>query len=365
MSRAGLAILFACGFALAGGLSATVIADTVPTTTSSTAPTTTSASTTMPTTSPSTVPTTTTAPTTTAAATTATLAAPAVIAAGVTVAGVAVGGLTSGDAYDAVRAFFARPLVLDAGARKVRAAPGALGATPYIKGALARARAAGAGARIPLAVSVRGQVVRAFVARLAPRVDRKAVDARLLLRKEAPVVTRDVPGRRLDRLAATAVVVRALRTNDRDPVSLPVKKVPASVRRVGFGPVIVIHRGRNMLALYRGDRPWRTFAVATGQSSYPTPLGRFQVVVKWRNPWWYPPSSDWARGLEPVPPGPGNPLGTRWLGLSAPGVGIHGTPDDASIGYSASHGCIRMHVPQAEWLFDHVDIGTTVFVVPD
>ena len=62
-------------------------------------------------------------------------------------------------------------------------------------------------------------------------------------------------------------------------------------------------------------------------------------------------------------PGPDNPLGTRWMGLSAPGVGIHGTPSDASIGYSASHGCIRMHIPEAEWLFNHVDVGTTVFIV--
>ena len=60
---------------------------------------------------------------------------------------------------------------------------------------------------------------------------------------------------------------------------------------------------------------------------------------------------------------PAHPLGTRWMGLSAPGVGIHGTPSDASIGYSVSHGCIRMHIPEAEWLFNHVDIGTTVFIV--
>ena len=76
---------------------------------------------------------------------------------------------------------------------------------------------------------------------------------------------------------------------------------------------------------------------------------------KQRNPWWYPPTYDaWAKGLKPVPPGPGNPLGTRWMGLDAPGVGIHGTDAPASIGYSASHGCIRMHVPDAEWLFEHV-----------
>jgi len=65
-----------------------------------------------------------------------------------------------------------------------------------------------------------------------------------------------------------------------------------------------------------------------------------------------------------VPPGPGNPLGTRWMGLSVPGVGIHGTPDAASIGYSASHGCIRMRIPDAEWLFEHVSEGTPVFIVP-
>jgi len=110
-------------------------------------------------------------------------------------------------------------------------------------------------------------------------------------------------------------------------------------------------------------KEYRVFPVATGQSVYPTPLGNFQIVVMWRNPWWYPPNSAWAKGEQPVPPGPNNPLGTRWMGLSAPGVGIHGTNNDASIGYSVSHGCIRMHVHEAEWLFNHVVIGTPVFIV--
>src|SRR5438105_4686006 len=88
------------------------------------------------------------------------------------------------------------------------------------------------------------------------------------------------------------------------------------------------------------------------------------IVDMQRNPWWRPPTQDaWARGLKPVPPGPGNTLGTRWMGLSAAGVGIHGTPDDASVGYSASHGCIRMHIPDAEWLFEHVHVGTPVVIV--
>jgi lipoprotein-anchoring transpeptidase ErfK/SrfK len=126
----------------------------------------------------------------------------------------------------------------------------------------------------------------------------------------------------------------------------------------------VINRALNRLYLYAGEKLQRTFGVATGQSSYPTPRGEWHIVVKYRNPWWYPPLNDtWARGLKPVPPGPSNPLGTRWMGLDSPGVGIHGTNNPASIGYSASHGCVRMQVRDSEWLFEHVDIGTTVFVL--
>ncbi|MDX6647170.1 MAG: L,D-transpeptidase ErfK/SrfK [Miltoncostaeaceae bacterium] len=62
------------------------------------------------------------------------------------------------------------------------------------------------------------------------------------------------------------------------------------------------------------------------------------------------------RGL----PGPGNPLGTRWIGTSAPAVGIHGTPADYTIGSRASHGCIRMHIPDVEKLYEQVTVGMEV-----
>ena len=126
---------------------------------------------------------------------------------------------------------------------------------------------------------------------------------------------------------------------------------------------IVILRGSNRLLFFVDTKLVRWFGVATGQSAYPTPLGEYEIVRMQRNPWWYPPPSKWAAESQPVPPGPGNPLGTRWMGISAPYVGIHGTPDAASIGYSASHGCIRMHIPDAEWLFRHVEIGTPVFII--
>jgi lipoprotein-anchoring transpeptidase ErfK/SrfK len=82
-----------------------------------------------------------------------------------------------------------------------------------------------------------------------------------------------------------------------------------------------------------------------------------------RNPWWYRPDAGWAVGASPIPPGPGNPLGTRWMGLSYGWVGIHGTPDAGSIGYLASNWCIRMRIPEAEWLFERVHVGTPVFIV--
>jgi lipoprotein-anchoring transpeptidase ErfK/SrfK len=201
------------------------------------------------------------------------------------------------------------------------------------------------------------------VAQLAKRFDREAVDAKVVLRKARPVVTKDRPGRAVDRNAAVARIVRALRDNDRLPMALPVRALPAAVTRRNVGPVVVIRREAKWLYLYEGARYVRRFRVATGMDRYPTPLGRFRIVVKWKNPWWYPPDSDWAEGKEPIPPGPGNPLGTRWMGISAPGVGIHGTPDAASLGYSLSHGCIRMAISEAEWLFTRVGVGTTVFIV--
>jgi len=128
--------------------------------------------------------------------------------------------------------------------------------------------------------------------------------------------------------------------------------------------VIVVDREQNKLRLYNGRTLVRVFPVATGQAIYPTPAGVWFIKDKQLNPWWYPPTYDaWAKGLKPVPPGPGNPLGTRWMGLNAPGVGIHGTDAPGSIGYSASHGCIRMQVPDAEWLFPRVTVGTPVVVV--
>jgi hypothetical protein len=301
--------------------------------------------------------------TTTGTTTTVTTAPGPLIAAGVSIGGVPVGGMTAADAYDAVDQSFSEPLVIIVRGRRLAPEPTQLGASARIGEAVARAGSALPGTQLPLAVSVSRGRVRTYVTAVAKRFDIHPVDAQLFLRNLRPWIAKPVIGYQLYRTRAEAAIVGALLGNKRGPLRLRQKVVPPATTRTNFGPVIVIRRGSNRLHLYRGMRPWRVFPIATGQSSYPTPLGRFRIVVKWRNPWWYPPSSPWAQGLKPVPPGPGNPLGTRWMGLSAPGVGIHGTPDAASIGYSASHGCIRMYIPDAEWLFNHVGVGTPVFVV--
>ena len=216
---------------------------------------------------------------------------------------------------------------------------------------------------VVLPVLIDGNVVRAYVFSVARRFNRPPVNAQVFLRRGRPVIVADRAGRTVDRLRLTQTIVARLRATSRAWVRIRTKALSAQTTRRAFRSVIVIRRGSNRLLVYHFQQLRRSFRVATGQSVYPTPLGRFSIVVKWRNPWWYPPNSRWAQGQKPIPPGPSNPLGTRWMGLSAPGVGIHGTPNPASIGYSVSHGCIRMYISDAEWLFGTVYIGTTVFIV--
>jgi len=311
-----------------------------------------------------TVPTTTTSPPTT----TPVPAPPKLIAAGVTIGRTLVGGLTVREARDLVKARFSRPLTLVGGTgARVVVTTRDLGATPHFEEALQlAARVKRPGFAVPLKVDVSRPKVDRLVASLGTRFDRAPVEATLKLRKLTPFATKEVPGRRLKPLVAAGDIVVALKTQKRDPLQLPLETIAPEVTAGTIGRAIVIRRGSNQLYLYRvghTSKLVRQFDVATGRSQYPTPLGKFEIVNKQLDPWWNPPASDWAKDAKPIPPGPGNPLGTRWMGLSSPNVGIHGTPDAASIGYSASHGCIRMLIPQVEWLFTQVDVGTPVFIV--
>jgi lipoprotein-anchoring transpeptidase ErfK/SrfK len=272
--------------------------------------------------------------------------------------------MTVDQARAAVQSAFAAPLQFAHGNASWSAVADEFGATVDADASVRAALAASPGSTVHAVVSVKRKLVRAYTAYMNSLFAEAPRNATLRLVKLRPHITGAHRGLQVLGGTLSAAIFQALRSGDREPIALPVKVLePKVTRKQLAGPIIVIRRSSNRLYLYRGQRNWRRFGVATGQAAYPTPLGRFSIVQKQRDPWWYPPPSPWAEGEKPVPPGPGNPLGTRWMGLSAPEVGIHGSPDAASIGYSASHGCIRMHIPDAEWLFDHVKLGTPVFIV--
>jgi len=116
---------------------------------------------------------------------------------------------------------------------------------------------------------------------------------------------------------------------------------------------IIISIPDRKLAVLEADRVLRIFPTAVGAPKSPSPSGAFKIVERIPDPTWY------TKGRV-VPPGKSNPLGTRWLGLSAKGYGIHGTNNPASIGHNASHGCIRMRNHDVEQLFEMVSVGDAV-----
>jgi lipoprotein-anchoring transpeptidase ErfK/SrfK len=287
----------------------------------------------------------------------------AVVPAGVSIGGVRLGGLGSEEARNAITWWYNRPLHFVFYKKHWTVRPAALGATVDADEAVRQVLKARPTDHLSLRVNIDAERIQRYVRALDGRLSIEPKDATASLAGLRPVIQPGKTGIALDRAQTVARIQEALAVARR-PVLRPASRTVApSLTSRSFGAVVVIYRGSNQLHLYNGEQPWRTFQVATGQAIYPTPLGSWHVVDMQRNPWWRPPDSAWAKGLKPIPPGPGNPLGTRWMGLDAAGVGMHGTPDAASIGYSASHGCIRMRIPDAEWLFSHVRIGTPVFIV--
>jgi len=119
------------------------------------------------------------------------------------------------------------------------------------------------------------------------------------------------------------------------------------------GRKIVVSLPDRKLAVVESGRVVKIFSTAVGAPKTPSPTGSFRVVQRIPNPTWY------SKG-KVVRPGKANPLGTRWLGLSTKGYGIHGTNNPASIGHNVSHGCIRMRNRDVEELFGMVGVGDPV-----
>ncbi|MEQ8834773.1 MAG: L,D-transpeptidase [Miltoncostaeaceae bacterium] len=212
---------------------------------------------------------------------------------------------------------------------------------------------------VPLRERINGQRVRRILDWHEGRVAPEARDARRVFEDGVPRITQPRIGHELRQPAATRVAARAIIHRTSESVSLPTRRVIPETR-VGFA--VVIDRSAFQLHLYRAAERMRTMPVGVGMASHPTPAGQFRVVNMERNPTWNPPDSRWAEGIGPIPPGPENPLGTRWIGIDSPAIGIHGTPEPETVGRRSSHGCIRMYDRDARWLYNLVRIGTPVVI---
>ena len=128
--------------------------------------------------------------------------------------------------------------------------------------------------------------------------------------------------------------------------------------------VVTVDRPKFRLRFFKNLKLKKSYKIAVGQVGLETPAGLYHVQNKAVNPAWHVPNSEWAGKLagKVIPGGvPENPLKSRWLGIYD-GAGIHGTADVGSLGTAASHGCIRMAVPDVEELYDQVPVQAPVFI---
>jgi lipoprotein-anchoring transpeptidase ErfK/SrfK len=303
---------------------------------------------------------------------------------GVGIDGVDVGGMTRAQAVAAVQrhaapALSSRVTVVARG-RRWLVTPSGLGRWPQTGQAVDRAldgpplswllgiwhRVSGRPVRqqVPLNYTRNARQVASFVDTAASRVDVAPVDASLALVDGKVRLRHARTGLRLDQPAGRRLVAAALRGGHPATVRLPVRTLPPDRPDAAAGTTITVDLSTNTLRLYQRLEPVKTYPVATARAGFTTPTGTWQVVTKLVDPSWHNPAPDgWGAGMPLViPPGPGNPLGTRALALNAPGILIHGSYAAGSIGGYASHGCIRMQIWDAEDLYPRVPVGARVLV---
>jgi lipoprotein-anchoring transpeptidase ErfK/SrfK len=201
-----------------------------------------------------------------------------------------------------------------------------------------------------------------FLKDLQASIDCEPVSASIRLEGGKLVFTHSREGWKLDVDAARRAILEGLTSTERK-TPLTIAVAPPEVRDEEMGKVITVDLSRHQLTLYSNMQVEKQYPIACGMPAWPTPKGTWKVTAKLANPTWVNPGTSWAATMPPyIPPGPGNPLGTRALATSAPGVLIHGTYSSWSIGTSASHGCIRMYIKDSEDIFTRVEVGTPVLI---
>jgi len=206
-----------------------------------------------------------------------------------------------------------------------------------------------------------------FVKKVATEVNEPAQDASI---SASPASLNTVPG--TDGISVTTdKLTTELRGAIESPhdrtVKAPVQKVKPDVTTDELAqkyPVyLTIDRAAFQLRLWENLKLAKTYTIAVGQQGLETPAGTYTIDDKQVNPSWHVPDSAWAGDLagQVIPPGPEDPIKARWMGFFN-GAGIHGTDEVSSLGTAASHGCVRMAIPDVIELYPQVPLGTPIYI---
>jgi lipoprotein-anchoring transpeptidase ErfK/SrfK len=206
-----------------------------------------------------------------------------------------------------------------------------------------------------------------FVSHIEDNVDQDPVDASVHPSGGVLQPVASQPGISIDDGALRAEVETALKDPANRSVKPDVEKVKPDVTTSEvadkYPTYLVVDRSNFTLTLYRNLKEEKQYSVAIGAQGFDTPTGLYHIQDKQVDPVWSVPDSAWAGSLagQTIPPGPDNPIKARWMGIFD-GAGIHGTTDTASLGSAASHGCVRMAIPDVIDLYDRVDVGTPIYI---
>jgi lipoprotein-anchoring transpeptidase ErfK/SrfK len=313
------------------------------------------------------------------------------IAPGVKIGGVDVGGLTTAAAHDRLMARAVQPrrrtLRVHAGAHTFTLPAKTSRITADVDIALDRAladsRKGWLGARVAHALtdkrvdeslSLRIHYAPGVVARLTERVAaavrRSPVDATVKPSASGLSVHESHRGRALDAAALKRKLAASLTSARRPPTisatTHPIAPHVSSAQLASKYPAyIIVDRRDHVLRFFSHLKPSQSYPIAVGKQGLETPPGLYDVQWKETNPSWHVPNSPWAGDLagKTIPPGPDDPIKARWMAFNG-GAGIHGIdPSEyGSIGHDASHGCVRMRIPDVISLYARTPVHTPVFV---
>ena len=310
------------------------------------------------------------------------------IAEGVTIAGVDVGGMNTDHARRLVRQELQkpleRPIAVFRGTQRFRLSAHDAGVKADVGGmvdeALQKSRDGSIfsrvarditggeeDAQVSARVTYSTDAVEQLVKRVSRKLNRPARDAEVdfpSLEKVAEQKGRKVRAATLQQRIAQALTVPGVERRVKAPVRIIKPKVTQDQLAAKYPVILVADRYNFKLRFYKNLQLHKEYTVAVGALGFDTPAGLYHIQNKAVDPAWHVPNSDWAGSLAGtiVPGGTAeNPLKARWLGIFD-GAGIHGTDQTYSLGTAASHGCIRMAIPDVIELYDQVPVGAPIYI---